>query len=162
MIDENVVQDFLAQQHLAVVGASDDDRNFGKTIVKALIEKGYDVVAVHPDATTVAGVPCYPDLASIPVAMDGAIVMVGAKDAAAVVRAAAASNIKRVWLFKGLGSKGAASQDAIATAHRYGMDVVEGACPLMFLEPVGWFHRVHRRMRGLNGAIVSEPRVASA
>jgi hypothetical protein len=29
--------------------------------------------------------------------------------------------------------------------------VVEGACPLMFLEPVGWFHRAHRGIRRIKG-----------
>jgi hypothetical protein len=30
--------------------------------------------------------------------------------------------------------------------------VVE-ACPLMFLEPVGWFHRVHRSLRHANKSL---------
>ena len=40
-----------------------------------------------------------------------------------------------------------------------GVDVVPGACPLMFLEPVGWFHRVHRAARRGRHALVvgSEP-----
>lgn len=37
----------------------------------------------------------------------------------------------------------------------HGYDVVAGACPLMFLEPVGWFHRVHRAVRRANGALVA-------
>jgi hypothetical protein len=39
------------------------------------------------------------------------------------------------------------SEEALAVAHEHGLEVVAGACPLMFLEPVGWIHRVHRAAR---------------
>jgi hypothetical protein len=34
-----------------------------------------------------------------------------------------------------------------------GIEVIAGACPLTFLEPVGWFHRVHRAVRRRKGAL---------
>ena len=41
----------------------------------------------------------------------------------------------------------------MALCHEAGVDVVEGACPMMFLEPVGWFHRLHRSMRHVNHSL---------
>jgi hypothetical protein len=58
-----------------------------------------------------------------------------------------------VWLFKGLGGPGAASDDAIRLARELGLDVVPGACPLMFLDPVRGAHRLHLAIRRLNGAV---------
>ena len=55
--------------------------------------------------------------------------------------------IDHIWLFKGLGGPGALSDDALAVCEDRGLDVVAGACPLMFLEPVGGFHRLHRAAR---------------
>jgi predicted CoA-binding protein len=153
MIEMETVERFLAGHRVAVVGASDDQKNFGKTVVQALHDHGYDVVVVHPHAQRVAGCPVYADLASVPGDLDGVVVMVNGAAAPAVVDACAARGINRVWLFKGLGAAGAASDDAVARCRAHGIDVVDGACPLMFLEPVGWFHRAHRGVRRARGAI---------
>jgi predicted CoA-binding protein len=140
-------EEFLTHRRLAVVGASDVKGNFGATIYDELRKHGYEPVAVNPGADTVRGDPCYPDLASVPGELDGAIVMVARDHAADVVRDCAATGVPRVWLFRGIGGTGAVSEEALAVAHEHGLEVVAGACPLMFLEPVGWIHRVHRVAR---------------
>lgn len=153
MIDPSNVKDFLAQRRLAVVGASDTRDNFARTIYQQLRDHGYEVAAVHPDAATVAGDPCYPDLASVPGQLDGVIVMVNRDAAPEVVRDAAALGVPRVWLFKGIGGSGAVSNEAVELCDHHDIKVIPGACPMMFLEPVGWFHRIHRGVRHLNGAL---------
>ena len=153
MIDEQKVRAFLALGRLAVVGASDDDAQFGNVVLRALRDHGIDAVAVHPTATTVAGAEAHPDLASVPVGVDGVIVMVPAARSADVVRDCARLGIGHVWLFKGLGGPGALSDEAVAECERNGIEVVAGACPLMFLEPVGFAHRVHRAARRVNRSL---------
>ncbi len=153
MIDPTVAEDFLAQRRLAIVGASDEPKNFGRTVYCALRDRGYEVVAVNPSYETVAGDPCHADLAGVPGHVDGVVVMVPRDRAADVVRAAAARGITRVWLFRGLGSPGAVSDDALEACAQHGIEVVAGACPLMFLGPVGWFHRVHGAARRTNGSL---------
>jgi predicted CoA-binding protein len=153
MIEPNDAEEFLSLNRLALVGASDDAKSFSKTIYREMREHGHNVVAINPNATTVDGDPCYPDLASVPGDVDGVLVMVNKGKAADVVRAAAARGIANVWLFKGLGGEGAVSDEAIEVRRDNGMHVVAGACPLMFLEPVGWFHRAHRAVRHLNGSL---------
>jgi predicted CoA-binding protein len=81
------------------------------------------------------------------------IVMVGQDRAAGVVRQAVTRGVGHVWLFKGLGGDGAVSDEALALCEQHGIEVVAGACPLMFLEPVGWFHRIHRSARRHNGSL---------
>jgi predicted CoA-binding protein len=147
------VNEFLAQRHIAVVGASDIKGSFAKTVYRELRAHGYDVVPVNPTATSVDGDRCFPDLASVPGVIDGALVMVNRNVSASVVADCAARGIQRVWLFKGLGGTGAVSDDAVRIAREHGMSLVEGACPLMFLEPPAWIHRVHRFVRRRNGAL---------
>src|SRR5262245_44684733 len=137
-------ESFLTHDSIAVVGASDDPKNFGRTVYTELRAHGYDVVPVNWAQCRVAGDRCYPDLASIPGHVQGVIVMVRAEHARAVVDECITLGIRRVWLFKGLGGEGAVSLDAIETAEANGIELVVGACPLMFLEPMGWPHRVHR------------------
>jgi predicted CoA-binding protein len=155
MITAEAVEEFLACGRIAVVGASDEKSNFGNTVYRALRDHGYEVVAVNPHAEQVAGDPCYADLGRVPGTPDGVVVMVGQASAAEVVRACAEHSIRRVWLFKGLGGPGAVSDDALRLCRDHGIDVVAGACPLMFLEPVGWFHRLHRGARRLNRSLSS-------
>src|SRR5687768_10874503 len=89
MLNSQSITDLLAGRHIAVVGASDDKGNFGGTVYRALRDHDYDVVAVNPNARTVAGDRCYPDLASVPAPVDGAILMVSRTRALDVIDACA-------------------------------------------------------------------------
>ena len=146
---------FLAEPRITVVGASDEKANFGGAIYRELKEHGHDVVAVNPTAERVDGDPCYPSLASVPGGPGAVLVMLKAKDALPVVRECIAADVRHVWLFKGIGGPGALSAEAVELCRQAGVDVVEGACPLMFLEPVGVAHRFHRGIRRLNRSLVS-------
>ena len=146
------VERFLDGHRFAVVGASDDEKNFGGTIYRELKAHGYEPVAVNRSATSVDGDTCFPALEAVPGALDGVIVMVSADAAVDVVRECAKLSIDRVWLFKGVGT-GAVSEEALRACAENGIDVIPGACPLMFLEPVAWFHRAHRGMRHLTGSL---------
>lgn len=154
-VDQQFVAAMLAAPRIAVVGASDDPKSFGRTIYLAVRDRAVEAVAVHPTAEAVAGDPCYPTLADVPEAVDVAIVMVPAPASVDVVRQCAALGITKVWLFRGLGGVGAASPQAIEAATELGLDVVPGACPLMFLEPAGWIHRIHRAARRRNGSLAT-------
>ena len=143
MLDRRSIDDFLAQRHLAVVGVSGKPNDFPVTIVKELRDHDYDVAAVGAHVDDVGGVPAYHSLEDVPGELDGVVVMVRSEAAADVVRQAADRGVPRVWLFKGAGH-GAVSDEAIGYCRAHGVDVVEGACPLMFLEPVKGVHRFHR------------------
>ncbi len=64
MIEPADAGEFLSLNRLALVRASDDAKSFSKTVYREMREHGHDVVAVNPNATTVDGDPCYPDLAA--------------------------------------------------------------------------------------------------
>jgi uncharacterized protein len=138
MPDRTVIDDFLAHKRLAVVGVSrNNPKAFANAVLDGLREHGYDMVAVHRDDPVAADV-------------DGVIVMVNAQAARQVVRDYVDAGVARVWLHKGVGP-GAVSDEAVSYCKEHGVAVVEGACPLMFLEPVGWFHRAHRGIRRIKG-----------
>jgi predicted CoA-binding protein len=153
VITTESIRSFLDGHRIAVVGASDREDSFARTVDRALSDHGYAVVPVNPRLTELDGRPCYKAVSDIPGPVDGAIVMVGPDHAAEVVEDVAAAGVRKVWLFKGLGAAGAASADAVAACGRHGLQTVAGACPLMFLEPVGPGHRVHRSIRRLRGAL---------
>lgn len=147
-----VITDFLAQPRIAVVGVSRRTGEFANHVFRAMRERGYVVIPVNPNAAEVEGERCYPSVAQLPGPVDGALLMVPPAAALAVVRECQAAGIPRVWFHKGAGT-GAASPEAVAAARAAGMAVVDGACPLMFLRPTGWFHRCHGAVLRWTGAI---------
>lgn len=151
-VDLDAAARFLAGHRIAVVGASSDSKKFGNTVFRELVAHGYDAIPVNRHAVEVEGVAAYARLADVPGAVDGVMVMVPGDAAADAVHAAAARGVTRVWLFRGLGTPGAVSDASLAACAVHGLDVVAGACPLMFLEPVGRGHDVHRALRRFNGA----------
>jgi hypothetical protein len=71
--------------------------------------------------------------------------MVNARAALAVIDDCVYRGVERVWLHRGAG-EGASSEAALATCRAHGIAVVDGACPMMFLDHPGFVHRVHRVM----------------
>lgn len=152
MVSRAVVDDFLAQQRLAFVGASHDPKEFSAAVYRELKQHGYQVFPVNPHAGEVDGDRCVPTVADLPEGIDGAIVMVPAERSAGVVQECIDHGIPHVWLHKG-GGPSSVSDDAVALCREHGVEVVDGACPMMFMEDASWFHRVHRWERKVTGQL---------
>jgi uncharacterized protein len=147
----SVIEDFLSQKHVAVVGVSHQPKEFANLMVKDLRDHGYTVHPVNNSMATFEGGHCYASVKDITEPVDGVLVMVKPAAAVEVVRDCVDARVPRVWLHKGVGP-GSVTAEAVALCRENGIAVVDGACPLMFLEPVGFAHRAHRGMRRLTGA----------
>jgi predicted CoA-binding protein len=152
-IDPTAAKEFFALESIALVGASDDKKHFSNAVYHALKEHAVHVTPVNPNEAEVAGDECYPNLAAVPGALGGVIVMVNHETAVQIVREAIDRGVGHVWLFKGLGHESAMSDEAVALCHEHGVSVVPGACPLMFLRPVHGMHRIHRGIRRVKGDV---------
>jgi uncharacterized protein len=147
MPSREIIDRFLAQDHLAVVGVTEDPQQFANAVYRHLRDAGRTLypVNVTVDDLTIEGDLAYRSLADVPDPVDGVVVMVSAAKAAAVVREAVDRGIPRVWLHRGVG-QGAVSDEAVALCHEHGIEVVDGACPFMFGDAVHGIHRLHRRL----------------
>jgi len=139
MTTKAAINDFLAQQKIAVVGVSRNSKKFGNIVYKDLRKKGYQTFAINPSATTVDGEPCYPDLHSLPQPVDAMVVVVPPAETEKIVRQAAEVGIRHVWM-----QQGAESEQAIRLCKENNINVIHGQCILMFSEPTGFMHRLHR------------------
>lgn len=132
------IDQFIALPAIAIVGMSRSGKKFGNIACRELRAKGYRVYPVHPIATEIDGVRCYPSFAKLPERVNGALVVVPPHVANDVVRDAAAAGITHVWL-----QQGAESPDVLAVCDQLHLSTVAGECILMFADPRG-IHRVHR------------------
>ena len=63
---DHLVENFLAQKNIAVVGVSDQRETGCNMAYKRFKDAGYTVWPVNPRLTEFESAPCYPDLKSIP------------------------------------------------------------------------------------------------
>jgi hypothetical protein len=139
---DSLVQDFLAQKKIAVVGVSDKRETGCNLAYKKFKENGYQVYAVNPRITTYDGATCYPDLKSIPEKPDGIFILTSPKVAEQVVEQCVDLGIKYVWMHCMMGTKPglaasmtSVSQSAVEMCKAHGITVIPGACPNQFLRP---------------------------
>ena len=149
---DNMVQDFLAQKKIAVVGVS-DKRDTGCNLnYTKFKDSGYQVYAVNPRIDTFNGAPCYPDLKSIPEKVDAVFILASPKVTDLIVDQCVELGIKHVWMHCMMGTKPglaasmtSVSQAAVEKARQNGIAVIPGSCPNQFLQP----DFGHKMMRGL-------------
>jgi acyl-CoA synthetase (NDP forming) len=88
----NAIARLIKPRRVAVIGASADVTKTAGRPVSYLRKHGFDgaIYPVNPRADTIAGLLCYPDIASLPEAPDVGIVLLGAERAHLAVRELAA------------------------------------------------------------------------
>jgi len=108
----------------AVVGLSNNSERAAYRVSKLLIEKGHQVIPVHPKAETVHGQKGYAKLLDIPFAIDVVDIFVNSDLAGEVVDDAIEINAKGVWL-----QLDVIDQAAVDRAEKAGLIAVMNRCP---------------------------------
>ncbi|MBI5838639.1 MAG: CoA-binding protein [Chloroflexi bacterium] len=149
---DNLVQGFLAQKKIAVVGVSDKRETGCNLAYTKFKENGYQVYAVNPRISIFDGASCYPDLKSIPEKVDAVFILTSPKVTGQIVQQCVDLGIKHVWMHCMMGTKPglaagmtSVSQDAVEMCKANGIAVIPGTCPNQFLKP----DFGHAMMRGL-------------
>jgi predicted CoA-binding protein len=134
---------------IAVVGLSANWYRPSYFAAKYLQDHGYRVIPVNPSYKEVLGERCYPDVASIPDAVDVVDCFRKPDEMPALARAAIAKRAKILWMQLGIRSDEAARIAAAA-----GLDVVENRC--MKIEHARLMGGLH--WAGVNTGVVSARR----
>ena len=110
---------------IVVVGASSIASKPSHWVSQYMRQQGYRIIPVNPDESEVFGVPCYPDLASVPEPVEFVNVFRRPQYCPDVVRDAIAVGAKVVWLQSGI-----FSEEARALAEEAGLTFVQNRCVL--------------------------------
>jgi len=154
---DNMVQDFLSQKKIAVVGVSDKRETGCNMAYTKFKDKGYQVFPVNPRINEYDGVPCYPDLKAIPETPDAVFILASPNVTNQIVQQCVDLGVKHVWMHCMMGTKPglaksmtSVSQDAVQMCRENGIQVIPGSCPNQFLNP-DFGHSMMRGMWGLFG-----------
>jgi predicted CoA-binding protein len=139
---EDLIRRFLKERRFAFVGLSRDAAAFSRGLFRELRARGYDVIPVNPELGAVEGRHCYARLQDISPPVRAALLLTRPAVTEQVVRDAVEAGVTLVWMHRGSGV-GAVSPAAAAYGRSQGVEVIEGACPYMFLPRSGVVHRVH-------------------
>lgn len=122
------IERLLHPRAIAVVGASADLSKINGRPLKHLIEKGYAgrILPVNPKYREIAGLACFPDIASLPDGVDMAVVAVPAREVLATIEALGARRVPAAVVFSSgfgeMGEQGRALEQRLAdTAKRAGV-----------------------------------------
>jgi len=148
MTTKKIVEEFLLQKKIAVVGVSRKKTKFGNAIYKELKQKGYQVFPVNPHINTFEGDICCPNLLSLPEKVDVVVINVPSVQTEKVVREAKEAGINKVWL-----QQGSQSENAVKFCEENGIEYVSNECILMFAQPSAVIHRAHRWIWGVLGKL---------
>ena len=120
----NPIDQLLALKTWAVVGLSNNSERAAYRVSKLLIEKGHQVIPVHPKAETVHGQQGYAKLSDIPFAVDVVDIFVNSELAGEVVDSAIEIKAKGVWL-----QLDVIDEAAVDRAGKAGLVTVMNRCP---------------------------------
>lgn len=112
-----------ATRTIAVVGLSPDPARASHGVARFMQARGYRIIPVNPTAAEILGERCYPDLASIPEAVDMVDVFRHSDAVLSVALDAIRIGARCLWL-----QLGVVNAAAIAAADAAGLDVVADYC----------------------------------
>jgi predicted CoA-binding protein len=132
---------------------SRNPQGHGSSLVyQRLRERGYQVVAVNPNAEQREGDRCYLDLRSIPGGVEAVVIGTRPEIAETTMRECAELGIKYVWMHRGPGA-GSVSDAATEDGRAQGIRVIDGGCPLMFAPTADPGHKAMRLVFTLAGKV---------
>jgi uncharacterized protein len=148
------VQDFLSLKRIAVAGVSRNPEKgaAANAIYNKFKNSGYQVFAVNPLAETVEGDTCFQNLKAIPDGVGGVVIVTPPHAAEDVLKQCIELGISRVWMHRSFGA-GSVSVDAIKLCAENDITVIAGACPLMYLQPIDFGHKLIKGILRFTGGL---------
>lgn len=126
---DEVLTGLLRPKNIAVIGASTTPGKIGHTVVKNLIESGYEggVFPVNPSADEILGLKVYKSVLDIPENIDAAAITVPAKFVLDVVKECGEKGVKGlIVITSGFSEVGKTDleEELVRVAHEHGMRVL--------------------------------------
>jgi uncharacterized protein len=123
MDDETMRQALMGARNIAIVGLSDKATRPSHTVARYLQSQGYRIIPVNPNVREVLGETAYPDLMSVPDAIDLVNIFRRSDKVAPTVDEAISRGVLSIWM-----QIGVVDQAAARRAQEAGITVVMDRC----------------------------------
>ena len=140
------LESLLRPQSVAVIGASDNPARIGGRPIYSMLKDNFQgkLFPVNPNRDIVQGLQAYPNISSVPVPVDSAVISVPENVALQVIKECAESGVKSAVVFtSGLAETGTAGLDAqhqiAKIASDSGRRILGPNCLGVFNLSAGWF-----------------------
>lgn len=120
MLEEKILTEY---HNIAVVGTSSNPERDSYKVASYLMEHGYHVIPVNPNAQEILGETSYPDLSSIPEKVEVVDIFRRSEEVMPIVDEAIKIGARAVWMQKGI-----INEEAAARARDAGLLVVMNKC----------------------------------
>mgnify|MGYP001823067728 FL=1 len=150
---KDIIQEFINDRKVAILGASPKMDNFGRSLLLYLSKKVYEVFPVNPKCEEVEGRACIPTVKDLPEDVVSVILAVPPARTDEIIEECIGTPVKRVWMIRGVG-RGAYTEKAHQLCKENNIKVVYGFCPLMFYGD--GMHKFHFWMRKTFGKLPAE------
>jgi predicted CoA-binding protein len=134
------IDEFLSHKKVALVRPSPSSAVHGARLDEKLPPRGYDVSVVYLDDGM------QPRLNDVKDKVEGAIIAVPKTRCEAAVQEAIDARIPRVWILNG-----SETPEAVALLQKQSIPTVDGACMMLYAEPLEWICAFHRSLSKLFG-----------
>jgi len=126
---------FLHARSIAVFGASERNSSVGSVVFSNLIKGGFEgnLVGINPKYKEVMGKSCYPDIGSVPEAVDLALIATPAKFVPGIIRECGKKGIRNAVIlsagFREIGGEGVKLEaDLVAAARQHSIRFIGPNC----------------------------------
>ena len=139
MVTLNEIKNFLAPRKMAIAGVSRNPKKFGGSIFKELLEKGFELYPVNPNAEEIQGIKCYKSVDDLPEDVEHLFIVTQKHETESVARAAVKKGMKMVWI-----QQQSDTPEAVKLIQDAGIPLIYKKCIMMFADPVKSVHGFHR------------------
>ncbi|MBN1247870.1 MAG: acetate--CoA ligase family protein [Anaerolineae bacterium] len=124
-----VMNGLLRPKSIAIIGASNTEGKIGYTVVRSLVESGYQgaIYPINPNDDEIQGLKAYKSVLDVPGEIDAAAVVVPAKIVPAITKECGEKGVKGLIIIaSGFGEVGRddLEEQVVEIAHGYGMRVL--------------------------------------
>ena len=146
--DKQKIEDFLKSKKIALAGVSRNKKKFGYISFKSLVEKGYNILPINPNANEIDDKKCFKSISDLPSDVESVLIMTPQHNTDEVLKEAIKKGIKNIWVQQMSNTK-----NTIGIAEEYQKEIVIGKCIFMFAEPISGIHKFHRTLVKIFGGL---------
>lgn len=133
------INEFLAQEHIAVAGVSRKKQKFGNAIYKELNKKGYHVYPINPKLDEYDKKKCYHNIHDLPAEVTAIIINTKNDTTVKLLEESKEQGLKHIWL-----QQGCADKKTLSSIEKEESNIISEKCIMMFANPVKGIHGFHR------------------